>query len=77
MTVEEVYNSVAYYIKDDVGYPCNYSNLSTQQRLFVDSFTEEIDRNEDEKIFELKSLIEDLEYEVSTLTEQLEAGLGR
>ena len=74
MTVEEVYNSVAYYIKDDVGYPYNYSNLSTQQRLFVDSFTEEIDRNEDEKIFELKSLIEDLEYEVATLTLQLENG---
>ena len=74
MTVEEVYNSVAYYIKDDVGYPYNYSNLSTQQRLFVDSFTEEIDRNEDEKIFELKALIEDLEYEVSTLTLQLENG---
>ena len=74
MTVEEVYNSVAYYIKDDVGYPYNYSNLSTQQRLFVDSFTEEIDRNEDEKIFELKALIEDLEYEVATLTLQLENG---
>ena len=74
MTSEEMYNSVAYYIKDDVGYPYNYSNLSTQQRLFVDSFTEEIDRNEDEKIFELKALIEDLEYEVSTLTLQLENG---
>ena len=38
MTSEEMYNSVAYYIKDDVGYPYNYSNLSTEQRMFVDSF---------------------------------------
>ena len=74
MTSEEMYNSVAYYIKDDVGYPYNYSNLSTEQRMFVDSFIEEFDREAREKISDLRLVVEDLEAEVSILTLQLENG---
>ena len=74
MTSEEMYNSVAYYIKDDVGYPYNYSNLSTEQRMFVDSFIEEFDRDDREKISHLQLIVEDLEAEVAILTLQLENG---
>ena len=74
MTSEEMYNSVAYYIKDDVGYPYNYSNLSTEQRMFVDSFIEEFDRDDREKISHLQLAVEDLEAEVAILTLQLENG---
>ena len=74
MTSEEMYNSVAYYIKDDVGYPYNYSNLSTERRMFVDSFIEEFDRDDREKISHLQLIVEDLEAEVSILTLQLENG---
>ena len=74
MTSEEMYNSVAYYIKDDVGYPYNYSNLSTEQRMFVDSFIEEFDRDDREKISHLQIVVEDLEAEVAILTLQLENG---
>ena len=74
MTSEEMYNSVAYYTKDDVGYPYNYTSLSTEQRAFVDSFIEEFDRDAREKISDLRLVVEDLEYEVSALTLQLENG---
>ena len=74
MTSEEMYNSVAYYIKDDVGYPYNYSNLSTERRMFVDSFIEEFDRADREKISHLQLIVEDLEAEVAILTLQLENG---
>ena len=74
MTSEEMYNSVAYYIKDDVGYPYNYPNLSTEQRMFVDSFIEEFDRDDREKISHLQLVVEDLEAEVAILTLQLENG---
>ena len=74
MTSEEMYNSVAYYIKDDVGYPYNYSNLSTERRMFVDSFIEEFDRDDREKISHLQLIVEDLEAEVAILTLQLENG---
>ena len=74
MTSEEMYNSVAYYIKDDVGYPYNYTSLSTEQRMFVDSFIEEFDRAAREKISDLRRVVEDLEAEVSILTLQLENG---
>ena len=74
MTSEEMYNSVAYYIKDDVGYPYNYSNLSTERRMFVDSFIEEFDRADREKISHLQLAVEDLEAEVAILTLQLENG---
>ena len=74
MTSEEMYNSIAYYIKDDVGYPYNYSNLSTEQRMFVDSFIEEFDRDDREKISHLQLVVEDLEAEVAILTLQLENG---
>ena len=74
MTSEEMYNSVAYYIKDDVGYPYNYTSLSTEQRMFVDSFIEEFDREDREKISDLRLVVEDLEAEVSILTLQLENG---
>ena len=74
MTSEEMYNSVAYYIKDDVGYPYNYTSLSTEQRMFVDSFIEEFDRDDREKISHLQLVVEDLEAEVAILTLQLENG---
>ena len=74
MTSEEMYNSVAYYIKDDVGYPYNYTSLSTEQRMFVDSFIEEFDRDAREKISDLRLVVEDLEAEVAILTLQLENG---
>ena len=74
MTSEEMYNSVAYYIKDDVGYPYNYTSLSTEQRMFVDSFIEEFDRDAREKISDLQLIVEDLEAEVAILTLQLENG---
>ena len=74
MTSEEMYNSVAYYIKDDVGYPYNYTSLSTEQRMFVDSFIEEFDREDREKISDLRLVVEDLEAEVAILTLQLENG---
>ena len=74
MTSEEMYNSIAYYIKDDVGYPYNYTSLSTEQRAFVDSFIEEFDRADRKKISHLQIVVEDLEDEVSALTLQLENG---
>lgn len=77
MTSEETYNSIAYYIKDEVGYPYNYTELSIQQRVFVDSFVEEFDRDASEKISELQFIVEDLEVEVSNLVLQLGDGIER
>jgi hypothetical protein len=37
MTSEEIYDLVAYFMKEDAGLPYRYDELSFEQRSFVDA----------------------------------------
>ena len=64
MTSEEIYNSVAYYMKEELGLPYNYDDLSIEQRAFVDAFVENFDTEMDQQIANLEMTILDLEREL-------------
>ncbi len=64
MTSEEIYNSVAYYMKEELGLPYNYDDLSIEQRVFVDAFVENFDTEMDQQIANLEMTILDLEREL-------------
>jgi hypothetical protein len=64
MTSEEIYNSVAYFMKEELGLPYNYGDLSIEQRVFVDAFVENFDSEMDQQIGNLEMTILDLEREL-------------
>ena len=64
MSSEEIYNSVAYFMKEELGLPYNYDDLSIEQRVFVDAFVENFDTEMDQQIANLEMTILDLEREL-------------
>jgi len=64
MTSEQIYDLVAYFMKEDAGLPCRYDELSFEQRSFIDALVENFESDADEKIANLESMISDLESEL-------------
>tara|TARA_Y100000034_G_C6870551_1_gene397397 strand:- start:1358 stop:1621 length:264 start_codon:yes stop_codon:yes gene_type:complete len=64
MTSEEIYDLVAYYMKDDAGMPYRYDELSFEQRTFVDALVENFESDAEETISSLELTITDLEREL-------------
>ena len=54
MSSEEIYNSVAYFMKEELGLPYNYDDLSIEQRVFVDAFVENFETETDQQIANLE-----------------------
>ncbi len=65
MSSEEIYNSVAYFMKEELGLPYNYDDLSIEQRVFVDAFVENFETETDQQIANLEMTISDLERELT------------
>ena len=65
MSSEEIYNSVAYFMKEELGLPYNYDDLSIEQRVFVDAFVENFETDTDQQIANLEMTISDLERELT------------
>jgi len=64
MTSEQIYDLVAYFMKEDAGLPCRYDELSFEQRSFIDALVENFESDADEKIANLELMISDLEREL-------------
>ena len=64
MTSEQIYDLVAYFMKEDAGLPCRYDELSFEQRSFIDALVENFESDAEEKIANLESMISDLESEL-------------
>ena len=65
MSSEEIYNSVAYFMKEELGLPYNYDDLSIEQRVFVDAFVENFETETDQQIANLEMTISDLERDLT------------
>jgi len=65
MTNEENYNSIVYYIKDDIGFPFYYDELSVEQKYFVDSFAENYEDSIENVITDLELTVSDLERDLA------------
>ena len=65
MSSEEIYNSVAYFMMEELGLPYNYDDLSIEQRVFVDAFVENFETETDQQIANLEMTISDLERELT------------
>ena len=64
MTSEEIYDLVAYYMKEDAGMPCRYDELSFEQRSFIDALVENFESNAEETISNLEMNVLELEREL-------------
>ena len=64
MTSEEIYDLVAYFMKEDAGLPYRYDELSFEQRTFVDALVENFESDAEETISNLELTISDLEREL-------------
>ena len=64
MTSEEIYDLVAYYMKDDAGMPYRYDELSFEQRSFVDALVENFESDAEETISSLEMNVLELEREL-------------
>ena len=64
MTSEQIYDLVAYFMKEDAGLPYRYDELTFEQRSFVDALVENFESDADEKITNLELMISDLEMEL-------------
>tara|TARA_Y100000034_G_scaffold1036_1_gene1306 strand:- start:73 stop:333 length:261 start_codon:yes stop_codon:yes gene_type:complete len=64
MTSEQIYDMVAYFMKEDAGLPYRYDELSFEQRSFVDALVENFESDADEMISSLELTITDLEREL-------------
>ena len=67
MSSEEIYNSVAYFMKEELGLPYNYDDLSIEQRVFIDAFVENFETETEQQIANLEMTIADLERDVVEL----------
>tara|TARA_Y100000817_G_scaffold220917_1_gene174359 strand:+ start:310 stop:570 length:261 start_codon:yes stop_codon:yes gene_type:complete len=65
MSSEEIYNSVAYFMKEELGLPYNYDDLSIEQRVFIDAFVENFETETDQQIANLEMTISDLERDLT------------
>ena len=65
MSSEEIYNSVAYFMKEELGLPYNYDDLSIEQRVFIDAFVENFETDTDQQIANLEMTISDLERDLT------------
>ena len=65
MSSEEIYNSVAYFMKEEWGLPYNYDDLSIEQRVFIDAFVENFETETDQQIANLEMTISDLERDLT------------
>ena len=64
MTSEQIYDLVAYFMKEDAGLPCRYDELSFEQRSFIDALVENFESDAEERIANLELMISDLEREL-------------
>ena len=64
MTSEQIYDLVAYFMKEDAGLPYRYDELSFEQRSFIDALVENFESDADETISNLELTISDLEREL-------------
>ena len=64
MTSEQIYDLVAYFMKEDAGLPYRYDELSFEQRSFIDALVENFESDAEEKIANLELTITDLEREL-------------
>ena len=64
MTSEQIYDLVAYFMKEDAGLPYRYDELSFEQRSFIDALVENFESDAEEKIDNLELMISDLEREL-------------
>ena len=64
MTSEEIYDLVAYFMKEDAGLPCRYEDLSFEQRSFIDALVENFESNAEETISNLEMNVLELEREL-------------
>ena len=64
MTSQEIYDLVAYYMKEDSGIPCRYDELSFEQRSFIDALVENFESNAEETISNLEMNVLELEREL-------------
>jgi len=64
MTSEEIYDLVAYFMKEDAGLPYRYDELSFEQRSFIDALVENFESDAEETISNLELTITDLEREL-------------
>ena len=64
MTSQEIYDLVAYFMKQDAGLPCRYDELSFEQRTFVDALVENFESNAEETISNLEMNVLELEREL-------------
>ena len=64
MTSEEIYDLVAYFMKEDAGLPCRYDELSFEQRSFIDALVENFESNAEETISNLEMNVLELEREL-------------
>jgi len=64
MTSQEIYDLVAYFMKEDAGLPYRYDELSFEQRSFVDALVENFESDAEEQIDNLEMIVLDLEREL-------------
>ena len=64
MTSQEIYDLVAYFMKEDAGLPCRYDELSFEQRSFIDALVENFESNAEETISNLEMNVLELEREL-------------
>ena len=64
MTSQEIYDLVAYNMKEDAGMPCRYDELSFEQRSFIDALVENFESNAEETISNLEMNVLELEREL-------------
>ena len=64
MTSEQIYDLVAYFMKEDAGLPYRYDELSFEQRSFIDALVENFESDAEETISNLEMTITDLEREL-------------
>ena len=64
MTSEQIYDLVAYFMKEDAGLPCRYDELTFEQRSFVDALVENFESDAEETISSLEMTVLDLEREL-------------
>ena len=64
MTSEQIYDLVAYFMKEDAGLPCRYDELTFEQGSFIDALVENFESSAEETISNLELMITDLEREL-------------
>ena len=64
MTSQEIYDLVAYFMKQDAGLPCRYDELSFEQRTLIDALVENFESDAEERISNLEMNVLELEREL-------------